>query len=66
MLMADDGLNIIGTCIMHRQMKTTLLEDILQSLRPKRWPNNSVRQEIVEKAKFSLEEILKFNYSFFS
>ena len=30
---SNDEMNIMGTCVMCRHMKTTLLEDILQSLR---------------------------------
>ena len=57
----NDEMNIIGTCVMCRHMKTTLLEDILQSLREPR-DDQIIRldQEVIEKAKFSLEEMFRY------
>ena len=42
-------------------MKTTLLEDILQALRePRDDQIIELEQEVIEKAKFSLEEMFRY------
>ena len=54
-------MNIIGACVMCRHMKTTLLEDILQSLRdPREDQIINLEQEVIEKARFSLEEMFRY------
>ena len=46
---------------MCRHMKTTLLEDILQSLRePKDEQIIKLEKEVIEKAKFSLDEMFRY------
>ena len=57
----NDEMNIIGACVMCRHMKTTLLEDILQSLRdPREDQIINLEQEVIEKARFSLEEMFRY------
>jgi quinolinate synthase len=57
----EEELNILGTCVMCRHMKTTLLEDILQALRePRAEQIIELEQEIIEKAKFSLDEMFRY------
>ena len=54
-------LNIMGTCVMCRHMKATLLEDILQALRePRAEQIIELDQKIIEKAKFSLDEMFRY------
>ncbi len=54
-------MNIVGTCVMCRHMKATLLEDILQALRePRTEQIIELDQEIIEKAKFSLDEMFRY------
>jgi quinolinate synthase len=56
-----DELNIIGTCVMCRHMKTTLLEDILQALRePSSEQIIELDNEVIEKAKLSLDEMFRY------
>jgi len=56
-----DNLNIIGTCVMCRHMKTTLLEDILQALRkPSAEQIIELDKEVIEKAKLSLDEMFRY------
>ena len=57
----EDELNIIGTCVMCKHMKTTLLEDILQALRePRSEQIIELDEEIIKKAKFSLDEMFRY------
>jgi|TARA_B100001996_G_scaffold380865_1_gene369152 quinolinate synthase len=54
-------LNIMGTCVMCKHMKTTLLEDILQALRkPYAEQIIELDNEIIERAKFSLDEMFRY------
>ena len=56
-----DELNIIGTCVMCKHMKTTLLEDILQALRePREEQIIQLDEEIIKKAKYSLDEMFRY------
>ena len=56
-----DELNIIGTCVMCKHMKTTLLEDILQALRePRDEQIIQLDEEIIKKAKYSLDEMFRY------
>lgn len=58
---SNDEMNIMGTCVMCRHMKTTLLEDILQSLRePKDEQIIQLEKEVIERAKFSLDEMFRY------
>ena len=57
----NDEMNIIGACVMCKHMKTTLLEDILQSLRnPRDDQIIHLEDEVIEKAKFSLDEMFRY------
>jgi quinolinate synthase len=57
----NDEMNIIGACVMCKHMKTTLLEDILQSLRnPRDDQIIQLEDEVIEKAKFSLDEMFRY------
>lgn len=57
----NDDLNIIGTCVMCKHMKTTLLEDILQALRdPRNEQIIELDKEVIERAKFSLDEMFRY------
>ena len=57
----NDDVNIIGTCVMCKHMKTTLLEDILQSLRsPREDQIIQLEEDVIERAKFSLDEMFRY------
>lgn len=57
----NDDVNIIGTCVMCKHMKTTLLEDILQSLRsPREDQIIELEEDVIERAKFSLDEMFRY------
>ena len=48
-------------CVMCKHMKTTLLEDILQALRePRSEQIIELDEEIIKKAKFSLDEMFRY------
>ena len=58
---SKENLNIIGTCVMCRHMKTTLLEDILQALRePSDEQIIELDKEVIERAKLSLDEMFRY------
>jgi quinolinate synthase len=56
-----EELNIMGSCVMCKHMKTTLLEDILQALRkPHAEQIIELDDETIKKAKFSLDEMFRY------
>tara|TARA_Y100001970_G_scaffold30856_1_gene38309 strand:- start:18698 stop:19783 length:1086 start_codon:yes stop_codon:yes gene_type:complete len=57
---SENEINLIGTCVMCRYMKMTLLEDILQALRePRKNQIIELDEEIIKKAQKSLNEMFR-------
>ncbi len=57
---SEERINLIGACVMCQHMKRTQLEDILQALRdPEPEQIVELGQEIIERAKMSLDEMFR-------